>query len=90
VAEPLELTYNWPFRLVVVTGAALACIMLLGVDRYDWLANCRGLRLNSLGAGRNEHLSAVPGVPARRRIGADSSPLQGVLPKRWSNCGRVD
>jgi hypothetical protein len=31
VAEPLELTYNWPFRLVVVTGAALACIVLLGL-----------------------------------------------------------
>ena len=31
MAEPLELSYNWPFRLVAVTGAALACIVLLGL-----------------------------------------------------------
>jgi hypothetical protein len=31
MAEPLELSYNWPFRLVAITGAALACIVLLAL-----------------------------------------------------------
>jgi hypothetical protein len=31
MAEPLELSYNWPFRLVAVTVAALACIVLLAL-----------------------------------------------------------
>ena len=31
MAEPLELSFNWPFRLVAVTVAALACTVLLAL-----------------------------------------------------------
>ena len=31
MAEPLELSYNWPFRLAAVTVTALACIVLLAL-----------------------------------------------------------
>ena len=53
MAEPLELSYNWPFRLAAVTVTALACIVLLALTGTSGWQTVAALRVTPMNGERS-------------------------------------